>query len=259
MGDTLPHGAPEFRQISLDMLRLACRRAAADMRRAPLFGLFFAGFYVLLGWILVRISLETGQSYWLVLAVGGFPIIAPFAAVGLYEVSRRLSADEPLLWREILGVILYQHTRQLPSLSAVIIVILLFWFFLGHMIFALFLGLSTMTNNSSSLEVYLSVNGFMMLAIGSTVGAVFSLFVYMITLFSVPMLVAREVDFVTAMIASFQAVQNNFFNLMIWALIIAGFTFLSMLPWFLGLFLTLPLFGHAAWHLYELATEDGQM
>jgi uncharacterized membrane protein len=156
-------------------------------------------------------------------------------------------------------VILHQHTRQLPSLSAVIIVILLFWFFLGHMIFALFLGLSTMTNISSSLEVYLSVNGFMMLAIGSTVGALFALLVYMITLFSVPMLVAREVDFVTAMIASFQAVQNNFFNLMIWALIIAGFTFLSMLPWFLGLFLTLPLFGHAAWHLYELATEDGQM
>ena len=224
MGDTLPHGAPEFRQISLDMLRLACRRAASDMRRAPLFGLFFAGFYVLLGWILVRISLETGQSYWLVLAV-----------------------------------ILHQHTRQLPSLSAVIIVILLFWFFLGHMIFALFLGLSTMTNISSSLEVYLSVNGFMMLAIGSTVGAVFAMLVYMITLFSVPMLVAREVDFVTAMIASLQAVQNNFFNLMIWAMIIAGFTFLSMLPWFLGLFLTLPLFGYAAWHLYELVTEDGQM
>ena len=58
------------------------------------------------------------------------------------------------------------------------------------MIFALFLRLSTMTNISSSLEVYLSVNGFMMLAIGSSVGAMFTLLVYMITLFSVPMLVA---------------------------------------------------------------------
>jgi len=126
------------------------------------------------------------------------------------------------------------------------------------MIFALFLGLSTMINISSSLEVYLSINGFMILAIGSTFGALFALLVYMITLFSVPMLVAREVDFVTAMIASFQAVQNNFFNLMIWALIIAGFTFLSMLPWFLGLFLTLALFEHAAWHLYELAQKTGK-
>ncbi len=119
---------------------------------------------------------------------------------------------------EILGVILHQHKRKLPSLSAVIILILLFWFFLGHMIFALFLELATMTNISSSLEVYLSINGFMMLAIGSTVGALFALLVYMITLFSVPMLVAREVDFVTAMIVSFQAVQNKFFNLMIWTL-----------------------------------------
>ena len=190
MGDTLPHGTPEFRQISLDMLRLACRRAVSDMRRAPLFGLFFAGFYVLLGWISVRISLETGQSLWLVLAVGGFPIIAPFAAVGLYEVSRRLEADEPLSWREILGVILHQHKQQLPSLSAVIIVILLFLFFLEHRIFTLVLRLSTITNISSSLEVYLSVNGFMMLAIGSSVGSMFALLVYMITLFSVPMLVA---------------------------------------------------------------------
>ena len=120
-----------------------------------------------------------------------------------------------------------------------------------------------MTNISSNLEVYLSINGFMMLTIGSMVGALFALLVFMITLFLVPMLVpmlvAREVDFVTAMIVSFQAVQNNFFDLMIWALIIAGFTFLSMLPWFLRLFLTLPLFGHAAWHLDELATEDRQM
>jgi len=115
-----------------------------------------------------------------------------------------------------------------------------------------------MINTSSSLEVYFNTNGFMMLAICSTVGALFALLFYM-TLFSLPILVARDVDFLTTMLASFQAVQNNFFNLLIWTLIIAGFTFLSMQPWFLGLFLTLPLFGHAAWHLYNLATEDGQI
>ena len=94
-----------------------------------------------------------------------------------------------------------------------------------------------------------------MLGVGTTVGAAFSLLVYMITVIALPLLLDREVDFVTAMITSFQTVQTNFMVMIGWALFIAVLTFVAMIPAFVGLFLTLPLFGHASWHVYRLARD----
>jgi len=139
----------------------------------------------------------------------------------------------------------------LPSLCAIIIMVFLFWFFLAHMIFALFMGLSTMTNVSSSFEVYLTPNGMMMLAMGSVVGAFFALLLFMITVIAMPLLHDREVDFVTAMITSFDVVLKNPVPMFAWALLISVLTFVAMIPAFLGLYLILPLLGHASWHLYD--------
>lgn len=108
-----------------------------------------------------------------------------------------------------------------------------------------------MTHVSSSLQVFLSPEGLSMLAFGSLVGAGFALLLYMITVISLPLLLDREVDFVTAMITSFGVVTASPGAMLTWAVIVTGLTFLALLPGFLGLFLVLPWLGHATWHLYD--------
>ena len=138
-----------------------------------------------------------------------------------------------------------------------ILIVFLFWFFLGHTIFALFLGLSTMTNVMSSLDVYLTREGVTMLLFGGAVGAGFATVLYMISVLALPLLLDREVDFVTAMITSFQYVSARPVLLLGWGAFLAALVFLAMLPGFLGLLVALPVAGHASWHLYALAKAKG--
>lgn len=252
-----PLGVPQMGAVDYAMLGEALRRGWADLKRAPGYALVFAGVYVVVGWFMAYVTWVTGQTYWMIFAAVSFPLIGPFAAVGFYEVSHRLQIGMPLEREGIFGVIFHQGKRQLPSICAVIIILFLFWFFLAHMIFALFLGFSTMTNISSSYAVYLTREGLTMLGVGTLVGAGFALLLYNITVIALPLLLDREVDFVTAMITSFQVVIHNPVPMLAWAVFIAVVTLLAMVPGFMGLFVVLPILGHATWHLYRLICEAG--
>ncbi|KGJ04107.1 membrane protein [Paracoccus halophilus] len=242
--------------IGFDTIPQVLAAGWRDFRRAPAFGLLFAAFYVAGGLVLAAVALASGQEWWLMPFVVGFPLIAPFAATGLYEVSRRIETDRPLIWREILGIVMAQKDRQVPSMAMLILLMFMFWVFVAHTIFALFMGVSSLTNVTSSFELLFQGRGLTMLLVGSIVGAGFAMMLFSITVVGLPLIMDREVDLVSAMIASFQAVGRNLPVLLVWALIIAGLLFIGMLPLFLGLFVALPVLGHASWHMYRRLMPD---
>ncbi|MGC9368738.1 MAG: DUF2189 domain-containing protein [Paracoccaceae bacterium] len=242
---------PEIARLHFNDLTGALADGWRDFRRAPVFGLFFSAVYVLGG--LALVLLGAGTVAWTLVVSLGFPLVAPFAAVGLYEVSRRLERGQPLVWGEILGVVVREKDRQIPWMGAIIVIYFLFWTFLAHMIFALFMGLSVMTNISSSLDVFLTPNGLTMIAVELVVGGVFAFVLYSLTVVSLPLLLDKEIDFVSAMLISFRTVQENFVVMLVWAFVIATLAFWSMVPLFLGLLVVLPVLGHATWHLYRRA------
>ena len=246
-----PSEIPAPEHIGINDLRAVLQAGLRDFMRAPLFGIAFSLVYVLGGLIIYAIFLASGQSWWFIPIAVGFPLLAPFAATGLYEVSRRLEQGEPLGWAVVAGCVFAQKDRQVPSMAMVIMLAFMFWVFVAHTIFALFFGLQPIT--SSTTDMLLSGPGLMMLLVGGTIGGVMAAVLFALTVVSLPLLLDREVDFITAMITSFGVVAKNFGAMMVWAGLIAVLLFLGMLPFFLGLFVVLPVLGHATWHLYRRA------
>lgn len=244
-----PSVIPEPQAIAISDLFDVLRAGFADFKRAPIYGLAFSLVYVVGGIILYAVFLASGQSWWFIPVAVGFPLLAPFAATGLYEVSRRLEANERLDWPGILGCVLAQKDRQVPSMAMVIMLAFMFWVFVAHTTFALFFGLQPIT--SSTADMLLSPTGLTMLAVGGLVGGAMAAIMFALTVISLPLLLHREVDFITAMITSVRVVLTNLVPMALWALIISGLLFMAMLPAFLGLFLVLPVLGHATWHLYR--------
>lgn len=199
------------------------------------------------------ITFATGTSYWLVLAALGFPLVGALTCLGFYELSRNRAAERQVSFGTTLRRVWDHRRGQLPWFAGIVVVVFLFWFFLGHMIFALFLGHSPMTNILTSSTVFLSSDGLVMLLFGTVVGGVFAVLVFAITVVGMPLVYDRDVDFVTAMLTSIKAVRLQPGLYLFWGAIIGGVTFLAMLPAFLGLYIAIPVLGHASWHLYRKA------
>ena len=248
---TVPTPPEVSHSLTEDDLRAALQAGIADFKAVPVFGLFFAAFYVAGGlglWFGLGFS---GQPVWFVPIAAGFPLFAPFAAVGLYEVSRRREAGEPLSWGPILSALKGRGDGQLALMAVGVLIAFGFWIILARGIFAIFLGRTGI--GFESIGILWSLPGIGMLLVGTAVGALIALALFTITVISLPMLLDRDVDFVTAMIASAQTVQANGRVMLKWAALIAGLLFAAMIPFFVGLFIVLPILGHATWHLYRRA------
>ncbi|MFM7376580.1 MAG: DUF2189 domain-containing protein [Erythrobacter sp.] len=250
--DSAPLPRPQARSdLGWADLRTALAAGWGDFLAMPRFGLFFGGVYVLTGLAIGWATLAGGSPTWLIPAIAGFPLVAPFVAVGLYEASRRRAAGAPLTWRAVLGALKGHGDDQILSMGVIVFVAFSFWMIVAHAIFAIFVGQSGMGRDP--LAALMTREGLAMLAVGSAVGGVMAFAFYAMTVIGLPLLVDRRHDFLTAIIASLAVVRRNPAVMLGWAAIIAGLLFAALLPAFFGLLIALPVLGHATWHLYVRA------
>lgn len=245
---------PQVNRITVSDLKESLSEGLSDFARAPLFGLFFGGFYAVGGMAILSCILLLDMAYLAYPALLGFALVGPFVAVGLYEVSRRLEQGTPLKWGEVLGVVLAQRKRELAWMAFVMLFVFIMWMYQVRILLALFLGFQSFSTFGEFMGTLLTTQeGLTFLAVGHIVGAVVSLVLFSLTVVSCPLLLEREVDFVTAMITSVKTVATSPLAMLGWGVFVVLAVLFSALPLFLGLVFVLPILGHATWHLYRRA------
>ncbi len=242
---TLPFVAP-CRELSplaaLGWIRLGW----SDLKCAPRQSLAYGLAIVLLSWVVTGIGLRLG-SYWAVLVLmSGFVFVAPLLALGLYSISRQLEAGgKPSLSR-----CFAEQRRALGNamvFALALLVLFLVWARAGSMVHVFFPASGG--TDFKQLALFL--------AIGSAVGSIFALLTFMFSAFSLPMICDREVDAVTAIVTSVNAVLRNKRAMALWAMLIVALTGIGFATALLGLALVVPLLGHATWHAYREAIDAG--
>lgn len=245
---------PKINRVTAADITASLKAGFSDFLERPFmsgfFGLFYAVFGILFVWGLVWLG-----SIWMIIpAAIGFPLIAPFAAAGLYEMSRRMQKGENFGWSEILAVMAKQRKREIGWMAFVTLFIFWFWMYQVRLWLALILQNASFSDFEGFLNIlFFTSQGWTFLAVGTCVGAILSAVLFSLTVVAMPMLLDRDIDFVTAMITSVRVVTENPVTMLSWAAIISVTMLLSLVPAFLGLIFTLPILGHTTWHLYQRA------
>ncbi|MFT4173770.1 MAG: DUF2189 domain-containing protein [Rhodocyclaceae bacterium] len=222
------------------------RRGASDFAANPMASLFYGFCYAAMG-LAVTLVFENAYEYTSALT-SGFLLLGPFLSMGLYELSRQRAqgrradfASTLTIWRRNAG--------NIALFALVLTIIFLVWARASLIMFALFYT-SGMPNLTGFINQVLSLDNLDFLMVYFGVGMIFALLVFAVSVVSIPMMLDRNQDAITAMLASIAALTRNPGACLLWALIIALATSVGFITFHLGLIPLIPLIGHATWHAY---------
>jgi uncharacterized membrane protein len=237
--DTMPFVAP-CRQLSpfapFGWIKLGIR----DLTRAPQQSLTYGFLMALIMAIVIWLAWTRGSQYIMIAMLGGFVFIAPLACIGLYAISAQLERGQDASMARSLRAAFRRHISNELIFAIVLLVIFMVWSRAALMITVFFpVGAEP---DLASLLPYLTI--------GTIVGAFFAIVTFSASAFSLPMIMHRDVDSITAVVTSINAVLRNKFAMLLWLALIMTGLLIGFLTACVGLIVILPIIGYGAWHGY---------
>ena len=237
--DALPFIAP-CRQLDTFAALRWIREGWQDFVAAPRLSLGYGIVIAFISIVMSLVALHFG-SYWLLIAaLSGFVFVGPVLCLGLYAISAQLERDEQPVLRRSLREAGVRRLGTEMIFALMLLVVFLVWARAGSMVHVFFPMESS--PELADLATYLTV--------GSAVGSVFAAITFAAAAFSLPMIMHRDVDAVTAVVTSINAVLRNKLAMFVWVIVIVTGVAIGFVTGLLGLIVTIPLLGYATWHGY---------
>ncbi|UXN67653.1 DUF2189 domain-containing protein (plasmid) [Phyllobacterium sp. A18/5-2] len=243
---------PDVRRISVADVFAALREGLDDFWEKPSHYVFLCLIYPIAGLVLARWTSGANLLPLLFPLMSGFALIGPFAALGLYEISRRRELNLDTSWKHALEV---RQSPAIPSIVAVGVMLFLFfiaWILTAQALYTNLFGPQAPESISAFMDqVFNTPEGQRMIILGNAIGFVFAVIVLCTTVIAFPLLLDRDVGALAAVVTSIKAVLVNPVEMALWGLIVAALLLVGFLTLFVGLAIFIPVLGHATWHLYR--------
>jgi uncharacterized membrane protein len=223
------------------------RAGWGDLWAGGLTSVLCGGAIVALSFIVVAVALIFGTGWMVLVLLSAFIFVAPVLCLTFYAISAGLGKGyRPGLWS--VWRCTYSHLGDALVYSLVLLVISLLWVRAGSAVHIFFPAQSSA--DWTDLAVFFGI--------GSAIGALFALVAFAASAFSLPMIVDRRTDAITAVVTSINAVLRNKRAMAVWALMIMAAVVVGFATALVGLAVTMPIIGHATWHAYREVIDASQ-
>jgi uncharacterized membrane protein len=248
--------SPVVRTLTMEDLGTALRKGFDDFKAVPSHAVMLCLIYPVLGLVIARLVLGHSVMPLLFPLAAGFALVGPFAAVGLYEMSRRRElGDEVGAWQAF-EVLRSPSFPSMLALGIMLFALFVAWIMTAQAVYEMTFGYAAAATIPDFVQRVLTTPaGWALIIVGCGVGFVFALVALCITVVSFPIMLDRHASVMEAMVTSLRVALANPLVVATWGFIVAALLVIGTIPLFLGLAVVVPILGHATWHLYRLAVE----